>query len=130
MTRPASRPRTNPASLAVFRKKIDAFFADPRVGSLRRRTPVPGPQAPTTAAAALRSSLDDVLTRLGSAPDGFRLDRSIVTHDGELVSVTGNAGPMPPDDQIRVVTTTTTVIERGVCTPSHRCWSSRPGPDR
>jgi hypothetical protein len=114
----------------VFRKKIDAFFADPRVGSLRRRTPVPGPQAPTTAGAALRSSLDDVLTRLGSAPDGFRLDRSIVTHDGELVSVTGNAGPMPPDDQIRVVTTTTTVVERGRMRTETSVLVFAAGPDR
>ena len=130
MTRPVPRPRPNPTNLAVFRKKIDAFFADPRVGSLRRRTPLPGPQAPTTAAAALRNSLDDVLTRLGSAPDGFRLDRSIVTHDGELVSVTGNAGPMPPDDQIRVVTTTTTVIDRGRVHTESSVWVFATGADR
>ena len=71
-----------------------------------------------------------MLTRLGSAPDGFRLDRSIVTHDGELVSVTGNAGPMPPDDQIRVVTTTTTVVERGRMRTETSVLVFAAGPDR
>lgn len=117
MTRPTTPPvQLTPAqALKDFRRKIDAFFADPRATGVVRRVPVPGPPPPTNRAQALRSSLNDIMSRLGADTDAdeFHLDRSILMHGGEVVAVTGGSAPMPADDDVRVVTTTTTVLESG-----------------
>src|SRR3954447_15668242 len=55
-------------SMAAFRRRIDTFFGDPRTAEFADGLRPPSPLPPTTAAAALRARLDDVLSRLGIEP--------------------------------------------------------------
>jgi len=102
-------------SMQIFRRRIDAFFGDPRTAQLADRLgPPPAPRPPTTAAAAIRSPLRNTLTRLGFPSDdnAISLDKSLTMHGGSIIAVTGDATPMRLGADVRVVTVTTTVLER------------------
>jgi hypothetical protein len=102
-------------SMAAFRRRIDTFFGDPRTAGLAADLPSLSPRAPTTAASALRGRLDDVLSRLGIEPAGgtLRLRKSVTMHEGTVVALTGDATPLGAAQDVRVVTTTTTVLDGG-----------------
>jgi len=97
--------------MTAFRARINAFFGDPRAAEFAANLPPPSPRPATTATAALRARLDQVLTRLGAAPPGevLRLRKSLTMHDGRIVAMTGDRSPLGPDEDVRIVTTTTTV---------------------
>ena len=102
-------------SMAAFRRRIDTFFGDPRTAELAAGLRPPSPRPPTTAPAALRAQLEDVLSRLGIEPAAvtLRLRKSVTMHDGRVVALTGDATPLGAAQDVRVVTTTTTVLDGG-----------------
>jgi hypothetical protein len=97
----------------AFRRRLNTFFGDPRTPELAARLDPPSPRPPATAAAALGARLGDVLTRLGTATpiDRFRLRKSMTMHDGKVVAMTGDPSPVGSNEDVRVVTTTTTVLD-------------------
>jgi hypothetical protein len=99
--------------MVPVRRRLDAFFGHPRAAEFATTLRPPLPRPPTTAAAALRSRLDEVLTRLGVVPAGdvLRLRKSLTLHDGQVVAMTGDSVPIGPDEDVRVITTTTTVLD-------------------
>jgi hypothetical protein len=109
-----SAPEKSVAAQSVaFRRRLNAFFADPRAAELVARLDPPSPRPPTTAAAALGARLGEVLSRLGVATpvDRFRLRKSVTMHDGRVVAVAGDPSPLEPNEDVRVVTTTTSVLD-------------------
>jgi hypothetical protein len=102
-------------SLVAFRRRINAFFGHPRAVEFAANLDPPSPRPPATAAAALGSRLDDALTRLGVPPSAerFRLRKSLIMHDGQVVAMTGDHAPLQADDDLRIVTTSTTVLDGG-----------------
>jgi hypothetical protein len=101
--------------MVTFRRRIDTFFGDPRTAALAADLPPLSPRPPTTAASALRGRLDDVLSRLGIEPAAatLRLRKSVTMHEGRVVALTGDATPLAAAQDVRVVTTTTTVLDGG-----------------
>jgi hypothetical protein len=97
----------------TFRRRMDAFFGHPRAAEFAANLRPPSPRPPTTAAAALRARLSDALSRLGVAASGerLRLRKSLTLHDGQVVAMTGDRSPLGRDEDLRIVTTTTTVQE-------------------
>jgi hypothetical protein len=96
----------NPArALAAFRRRLDGFFGDPRTAGLVRDAAEDGPS----------SRLHQRFVRLASGPAGqaFTLRKSLALRDGRVVAVTGDATPLGADDDVRVVTTTTSVLDSG-----------------
>jgi hypothetical protein len=107
-----SRAPVQPA-LDDLRRRVDDFWQNPRIGELRQRI---GSGLGEDQQRALAPS--DVLQArssetLGSRFDqmAFRLQKSLTYRDGQLVSISGDDRPLAPDDQILVVTTTTTVMD-------------------
>jgi hypothetical protein len=103
-------------SLRAFRKRMDAFFRDERATRLVNATSTPPrPAPPASGDGVLRAGLADTLRRLGFPPAArSRLDRSLTMHDGRVVAMAGGTKPMAPDNAVRVVTVTTTVLEAKV----------------
>jgi hypothetical protein len=100
-------------ALDELRRRVDAFWSNPRIPELRQRIN-------STARDEHQPALDpsDVLRArasqtLASRSDhaAFRLQKSLTYRDGELISISGDDAPLPPDDRILVITTTTTVMD-------------------
>ena len=74
-------------SMVAFRRRINAFFGHPRAAEFAATLDPPSPRPPTTAAAAMRVRLDQVLSRLRAVPTGerLRLRTSLTMHDGRVV---------------------------------------------
>ncbi len=91
------------AAIAAFRRRVDAFFADPRVPDRATAAEQDVPASP----------LGDVLARLGgtAATGEFSLRKSFTLHDGRVVSMTGDDTPLGADENVRIVTTTTSVLD-------------------
>ncbi len=100
-------------SMASFRRRVDAFFADPRIAGFAADLQPPSPRPASTAADALNSRLAQTLARLGTpiAGDSLQLRKSLTMHDGRIVAMTGDSSAHEPDENVRVVTTTTTVLD-------------------
>jgi hypothetical protein len=65
-----------------------------------------------TADDAFASQLGVALARLGAPlSKGLRLRNSLTLHDGVVVSLAGDATPLGADEDVRIVTTTTTVLD-------------------
>jgi hypothetical protein len=92
--------------MRTFRRRVDAFFGAPQAMEYAAA-------APATTDDGLASKLGDVLSRLGAEPadDAFGLRKSLILHDGRVVSMTGDATPLGADEDVRIVTTTTTVLD-------------------
>jgi hypothetical protein len=96
----------NPArALATFRRRLDGFFGDPRTAGLVQAAAADGPS----------SRLHQRFVRLASGPAGqaFTLRKSLMLRDGRIVGMTGDATPLGADEDVRVVTTTTSVLDSG-----------------
>ncbi len=104
---------TQSGAMAAFRRRVDAFFGDPRAAALVAAPAAGAVRAPATTKAALGSRLGDVLGRLDpTAADGeLQLRKSFTLHDGRVVAMTGDATPLGPPEDLRIVTTTTTVLD-------------------
>jgi hypothetical protein len=100
-------------AMVSFRQRIDALFADPQAAGLGADLRPPPPAPSPTAADALNSRLAQTLARLGTpiAGDSLRLRKSLTMHDGHIVAMTGDSSALEPDENVRVVTTTTTVLD-------------------
>ena len=96
-------------SMATFRQRIDALFADARTTSFRG-TELAG--FPQQAIEVLNRRVADTLTSLGAAAtsDSLRLRRSLIMHDGQIVAMAGDHVSLEPDENVQVVTTVTTVL--------------------
>ena len=102
--------------LSDLRRRADAFFGDPRAAALVAAVDPPAPAPAATAAEALNSRVADTLRRLGiplGPTAGFELRKSITMHDGRVVAMTGEPEPLGPNEQLRVVTATTSVLDQG-----------------
>jgi hypothetical protein len=101
--------------LRDFRQRADAYFGDPRAGEMVSELEPPSPPPAATAADALDASLGDALRRLG-IPLGpkarLQLRKSLTMHDGRVVAMTGDTTPIGPDERVRVVSTTTAVVDQ------------------
>jgi hypothetical protein len=97
--------------LAAFRRRVDTFFGDPRAADLVTARDVGAVMAPATATAALGARLGDVLERLDAERGGLQLRKSFTLHDGRVVAMSGDAEPLVPAADLRIVTTTTTVLD-------------------
>ena len=94
----------NPArALSAFRRRLDGLFGDPRTAGLVRDAAEDGPS----------SRLHQRFVRLASGPAGqaFTLRKSLTLRDGRVVALTGDATPLGADEYVRVVTTTTSVLD-------------------
>jgi len=102
-------------SVNEVRRRINAFFGHPRAVEFAAALDPPSPRPAATAAAALGRRLDDTLTRLGVPPsaESFRLRKSLTLHDGQVVAMTGDHAPLLADEDLRIVTTATTVLDGG-----------------
>jgi hypothetical protein len=111
MTMPGGAP-SGPSMLA-FRTRLNAFFSHPRAPELVAALDPPAPRPPTKASGALAARLDQTMTRLGAAPAGqaFRLRNSLTMHDGQIIAMTGDFSALQSTENVRVVTTTTTVMD-------------------
>lgn len=107
-------------SRAAFRQRIDTFFGHPLAAKFRANLGSPSPRPLATAAQVLDDRLGQILTRLGVSTagprpadetSGFSLSKSITMHDGRVVAMTGDTAPLGADDDVRVVTTTTSVLD-------------------
>lgn len=100
-------------SLNDFRRKVNAFWGDPGTATLRQELR-PGREAESvTPSRALETRLGDSLAILASSirdEGDFRLQKSLTLRDGRIVSISGDGQPLPDDDRILVVTSTTTVM--------------------
>jgi hypothetical protein len=107
-------PIKNPAdALAAFRLRADTFFGHARVAELTAGSRGLAASAPKTATDALGARLRDVLRRL-DGEDGeeeLELRKSLTLHDGRVVAMTGDATPLGPSKTLRIVTTTTTILD-------------------
>jgi hypothetical protein len=99
-------------NLSDFRRRVDAFWGDPRTAELQRTLIAGREPEPVTPTRALETHLGDSLAILGSLPDEgeFRLRKSLTLRDGQIVSISGDAQPLADDERILVVTATTTVL--------------------
>jgi hypothetical protein len=99
--------------MTAFRKRLNAFFGHPRAPQFVAALEPPSPRPATTASAALAARLEQTLTRLGAAPGErpFRLRKSLTMHDGQIVAMTGDFSALQPGEDVRVVSTATTVID-------------------
>jgi hypothetical protein len=108
-------PRGTPSgpSMTAFRRRLNAFFGHPRAPEFVATLDPPAPRPATTASGALAARLEHTMTRLGASPagQGFRLRKSLTMHDGEIVAMTGDFSVLRPSPNVRVVTTTTTVMD-------------------
>jgi hypothetical protein len=100
-------------TLNDFRRRVNAFWGDPATAQLSQGLR-PGREAESiTPTRALEAHLGDSLAILASSmPDeaDFRLQKSLTLRDGRIVSISGDEQPLPDDDRILVVTSTTTVL--------------------
>jgi hypothetical protein len=99
--------------MVAFRRRINAFFADPRTAGLSADLRPPSPRPASTTANALNSRLAQTMARLGmpAAPESLRLRKSLTVHDGRVVAITGDSSALEPGEKVRVVTMTTTVLD-------------------
>jgi hypothetical protein len=102
---------TSTGALAAFRRRVDAFFGDPRAAELVTARAVGAVTAPTTAKAALGARLGDVVGRLDAERGELQLRKSFTLHDGRVVAMSGDSEPLDPAADLRIVTTTTTVLD-------------------
>jgi hypothetical protein len=111
MTMPGGAP--SGPSMSAFRKRVNAFFTHPRTPEFVAKLEPPAPRPPTSASKALAARLDQTMTRLGASPAGqtFRLRKSLTMHDGRVVAMSGDFSALQPSEGVRVVTTTTTVMD-------------------
>jgi hypothetical protein len=111
MTMPQGAP--SGPSMVAFRRRLNAFFGDPRAPEFVATLDPPAPRPATTASGALAAGLAQTMTRLGASPGGqtFRLRKSLTMHDGQIIAMTGDFSPLRPTEKVRVVTTTTTVMD-------------------
>jgi hypothetical protein len=101
-------------TLGDFRRRVDAFWGDPRADGLRQSLGRGvGERGSLPPVSALSSSQADTLAILESRPDEaeFRLQKSLRLRDGQLAAISGDERPLAADDRILVVTTTTTVMD-------------------
>ena len=100
-------------TLADFRRRVDAFWSDARTTDLRQGLRATRQEEAVAPARAFQNQLGDSLAVLeASIPDAaeFRLQKSLTLRDGQIVSMTGGAEPLPEDDRLLVVTSTTSVM--------------------
>jgi len=111
MTMPGGAP--SGPSMTAFRRRINAFFGHPRAPEFAAELAPPSPRPATTASAALAARLDHTMARLGASPAGeqFRLRKSLTMHDGAVVAMSGDFSALRATKGVRVVTTTTTVMD-------------------
>jgi hypothetical protein len=95
---PTAQTSSPTRALASFRRRVDAFFGDPGAISL---------------AAEHKSRAAPPPTRSAVAPKGFKLSKSLTLHDGRVVAISGDASPLGADEDVRIVTTTTSVLDAG-----------------
>jgi hypothetical protein len=100
-------------ALRGFRRRVDAFFGSAHVADLATAAVPLATLPPSTTKGALTSRLADVLARLETEPasEVFTLRKSLTMHDGRLVSVTGDSTPLAADENVRIVTTSTTLLD-------------------
>ena len=112
MTTPAPQPPSR--ALQAFRRRLDAFFGDPRAAGYAAALATPTRRTATDR--ALAAHVGATLTRLDTRPAGpaLRLRKRLTMHDGRLVAMTGDASPLGADEDVRIVTTTTTVLDADV----------------
>jgi hypothetical protein len=111
MTMPGGAP--SGPSMVAFRRRLNAFFGHPQAPAFVAALDPPAPRPATTASGALGARLEHTMTRLGASPAGqtFRLRKSLTMHDGQIVAMTGDFAALQPSQNVRVVTTTTTVMD-------------------
>jgi hypothetical protein len=100
-------------SLNDFRSRVNAFWGDPGTATLRQGLRPRREAESITPSRALETHLGDSLAILASSirdEDDFRLKKSLTLRDGRIVSISGDEQPLPDDDHILVVTSTTTVM--------------------
>jgi hypothetical protein len=99
-------------AVLAFRRRLNAFFGDPRAIAYAAAL-TKGAAAPTTTEKVLDLRLEDVLTRLGFGPTNgtLRLRKSLTMHDGRVVAMVGDGTPLAAEEHVRIVTTTTTVLD-------------------
>ena len=99
--------------LLAFRRRVDALFGSPHATAYVETLPSQVVAPPRTPDEVLSSRLEDALARLGAEPaEGvLHLRKSVTLHDGRVVSMVGDATPLGADDDVRIVTVTTSVLD-------------------
>ena len=110
---PAAAAAGDQPTLDDFRRRVDGFWGDPRTAELKRTLKLASEPSRLPPTSAFESHLSDSLAILESRPRQaeFRLQKSLTFRDGELISISGDERPLPPDERVLVVMTTTTVME-------------------
>lgn len=109
----AADDSTRARALLAFRIKADALFAESWPETGPQRWASPSAAAALSAGDILHDRLADVLARLGADPvqGSLSLSKTLVMHDGRIVARTGGPERLGPDEHLRIVTTTTTVLD-------------------
>src|SRR5687768_8303829 len=94
-----SEDTPNARALLAFRRRLNAFFGDPRAIAYAAAL-TGGAAPPTTTEKVLDSRLEDVVTRLGLGPTGagLSLRKSLTMHDGRVVAMVGDGTPLAADE--------------------------------
>ena len=111
---PRSAAARSVNQLAAVRRRLVALYADPHTAGLRASLRPPTPRPATSAEGAVAARLADTLARLGFEPSARAvLATSLTMHDGRIVAMEGDPARIGSDAETRVVTTMTTVLDRG-----------------
>jgi len=110
----ADRPRDSERLLDAFRYRLDSFLSDPRAAEFKQKiNKEMRPPSRLSPASALRSRLRDRLAPIEAKPKyaAFRLQKGMTYRDGRLTALWGDSRPLASNDQLLVVTTTTTFAD-------------------